>query len=237
MGPVFVVEDDLEIAALMRYHLEQASYTVQCYTTTTSAFTRAKEITPSLFILDVMLPGESGFDFCRRLRRESRFANVAVIFVTAKASEADRVLGLDMGADDYITKPFSPREFMARVNAVMRRSAEPLRSVLKFGNVEIDFDAMTLRVNGKEQETTAMEFRVLATLARSPERVFSRDHLLRLCGTNDEGSNPRSIDVYISRLREKIDVEPGASSCLRTVRGVGYMFAIPRDAPNERMIG
>jgi two-component system phosphate regulon response regulator PhoB len=237
MGPVFVVEDDLEIAGLMRYHLEHASYAVQCYTTTASAFTRAKEVTPSLFILDVMLPGENGFDFCRRLRREPRFANTAVIFVTAKAAEADRVLGLDLGADDYITKPFSPREFMARVNAVMRRSAEPMRSALKFGDIEIDFDAMMLRVNGVEQETTAMEFRILATLARSPERVFSREHLLRLCGTNNEDvSSPRSIDVYISRLREKLDTQPDRPSCLRTVRGVGYMFVVQRER-SERLIG
>jgi DNA-binding response OmpR family regulator len=235
MGTVFVVEDDSEIAGLMRHHLEHASYEVQCFTTTSAAFLRAQEMPPSLFILDIMLPGESGLEFCRRLRRDPRLANAAVIFVTAKASETDRVLGLDLGADDYITKPFSPREFVARVNAVMRRSTEPVRSRLKFGNVEIDFDAMMLRVNGVEQETTAMEFRVLATLARSPERVFSREHLLRLCGTNsEEASSTRSIDVYISRLREKLDIcQP---SCLRTVRGVGYMFVIPREL-EQRLTG
>ena len=237
MEPVFVVEDDLEIANLMRYHLEHASYSVQCYTTAASAFARARDVLPSLFILDVMLPGESGFDFCRRLRREPRFANAAVIFVTARTSESDRVLGLDLGADDYISKPFSPREFIARVNAVMRRAAEPMRSVLRFGNVEIDFDAMMLRVNGQEQETTTMEFRILATLARSPERVFSRDHLLRLCGASDETSSPRSVDVYISRLREKIDAGRNGPSCLKTVRGVGYMFTVPRELSSERPTG
>jgi DNA-binding response OmpR family regulator len=233
MGPVFVVEDDLEIASLMRYHLERASYAVQCYTTTAAAYARAQASTPSLFILDVMLPGESGFEFCRRLRRQAPFANVPVIFVTAKTSEQDRVLGLDLGADDYIAKPFSPREFVARVNAVMRRSADSIRSVLHFGAVEIDFDAMILRVAGREQETTTMEFRILATLARSPERVFSRENLLRLCGANDDASNTRSIDVYISRLREKLDRTRECPSCLRTVRGIGYMFVPPRDTGKQ----
>src|SRR5690349_13244534 len=107
MGTVFVVEDDVEIAGLMRHHLEHASYEVQCFTGTNAAFLRAQETPPSLFILDIMLPGESGLEFCRRLRRDQRLANAAVIFVTAKASETDRVLGLDLGADDYITKPFS----------------------------------------------------------------------------------------------------------------------------------
>ena len=228
MSTVFIVEDDGEIAGLMRHHLEHASYEVRCFTTAAAAFLPAQEAPPSLFILDIMLPGESGLDFCRRLHLDPRLANTAVIFVTAKASETDRILGLDQGADDYITKPFSPREFVARVNAVMRRSTEPVRSCLKFGAVEIDFDAMMLKVNGVEQETTAMEFRVLATLARSPERVFSRERLLRLCGSHEGASSMRSIDVYISHLREKLDVcQPG---CLRTVRGIGYMFVIPRES-------
>jgi two-component system phosphate regulon response regulator PhoB len=182
-----------------------------------------------------MLPGESGFDFCRRLKRDPRFGNTAVIFVTAKASEADRVHGLDLGADDYVTKPFSPREFVARVNAVIRRSAEPMRTRLQFGIVEVDFDAMVLRVGGIEEKTTAMEFRILAALAQSPGRVFSRERLLQLAGSDEDGSSPRAIDVYISRLREKIDTQDG-TRCLRTVRGIGYMFRLPDESEAERRV-
>jgi len=236
MTTIFLVEDDPEICGLMRYHLEAASYAVQCFTTTSAALARAREMPPSLFLLDVMLPGESGFDFCRRLKHDPRFGNTAVIFVTAKASEADRVHGLDLGADDYVTKPFSPREFVARVNAVIRRSAEPMRTSLQFGKVEIDFDAMVLRVGGIEEKTTAMEFRILAALAQSPGRVFSRERLLQLAGSDEDGSSPRAIDVYISRLREKIDMQDG-TSCLRTVRGIGYMFRLPGESEMERRVG
>lgn len=235
MPTIFVVEDDPEICGLMRYHLEGASYSVQCFTATSAALARAREMPPSLFLLDVMLPGESGFDFCQRLKRDPRFANTAVIFVTAKASEADRVHGLDLGADDYVTKPFSPRELIARVSAVIRRSAEPLRNRLQFGRAEIDFDAMVLRVDGVEQKTTTMEFRILAALARSPGRVFSRERLMGLAGSDEDGSSVRSIDVYISRLREKIDTQDG-TSCLRTVRGIGYMFRLPDESEAERRV-
>jgi two-component system phosphate regulon response regulator PhoB len=155
--------------------------------------------------------------------------------VTAKASEADRVHGLDLGADDYVTKPFSPREFVARVNAVIRRSAEPMRTRLQFGIVEVDFDAMVLRVGGIEEKTTAMEFRILAALAQSPGRVFSRERLLQLAGSDEDGSSPRAIDVYISRLREKIDTQDG-TRCLRTVRGIGYMFRLPDESEAERRV-
>jgi two-component system phosphate regulon response regulator PhoB len=235
MPTIFVVEDDAEICGLMRYHLEAASYSVQCFATTSAALTRAREKPPALFLLDVMLPGESGFDFCRRLKRDPRFVSTAVIFVSAKASEADRVHGLDLGADDYVTKPFSPREFVARVHAVIRRSAEPMCTSLQFGKVEIDFDAMVLRVDGVEQKTTTMEFRILAALARSPGRVFSRERLLQLAGSDEDGSSVRSIDVYISRLRDKIDMQDG-TSCLRTVRGLGYMFRLPDESEAERRV-
>ncbi|MGH9641469.1 MAG: response regulator transcription factor [Terriglobales bacterium] len=236
MPTIFLVEDDPEICRLLRHHLALASHQVECFSTVAAAATQSEISPPQLFLLDVMLPGESGFDYCRRLRSDARFARIPVIFITAKSSESDRIEGFDAGADDYITKPFSPREVVARVSAVLRRAAQPPTRKLKFDAVEIDFDAMVLRVNGEEQKTTTMEFRILQALAASPGRVFSRERLLSISGSSEPEANPRAVDVYIMRLRDKIEKEPAGPSYLRTVRGVGYMFCIP-GSNEERKTG
>ncbi len=176
-----------------------------------------------------MIPGGDGLDICRQVRQIPALALVPVIFLTAKAAEADRVVGLELGADDYITKPFSPRELVARVKAVLRRFDQPLApNVVTAGDVEIDTGAMSLMVRGKIVPTTATEFRLLDYLARHTGRVFTRDQLLDAVWRDTAFVTPRSVDVYVRRLREKIERDPENPRLLRTVRGAGYRFEVPK---------
>ena len=176
-----------------------------------------------------MVPGCDGLELCKRIRQTPALAMTPVIFLTAKASEADRVWGLEIGADDYITKPFSTRELVARVKAVLRRFDQPLApSVLRAGDIEIDTGAMTLTVRGQLVATTATEFRLLEYLARHAGRVFTRDQLLDAVWRETAFVTQRSVDVYVRRLREKIEREPEEPRLLRTVRGAGYRFEIPK---------
>jgi DNA-binding response OmpR family regulator len=184
---------------------------------------------PALFLLDIMVPGGDGLDVCRRLRKPPRLSTVPIIFLTARAGENDRVLGLELGADDYITKPFATRELVARVKAVLRRFERPTTpSVISFEEVVIDASAMQLKVRGELTTTTATEFRLLDYLARHPGRVFSRDHLLDAVWGDARFVTPRSVDVYVRRIREKIEVDPENPRYLKTVRGAGYRFEIPK---------
>jgi two-component system phosphate regulon response regulator PhoB len=191
--------------------------------------TQAQRERPSLFLLDIMIPGGDGLELCKRIRQTPTLAMIPVIFLTAKAGEADRVVGLEIGADDYISKPFSPRELVARVKAVLRRFDQPLApSVIKAGEIEIDSGAMTLTVRGEPVPTTATEFRLLDYLARHAGRVFTRDQLLDAVWRETAFVTPRSVDVYIRRLREKIERDPEDPRLLRTVRGAGYRFEAPK---------
>jgi two-component system phosphate regulon response regulator PhoB len=166
---------------------------------------------------------------CRRLRKHPGLSTVPIIFLTARASENDRVLGLEVGADDYITKPFATRELVARVKAVLRRFERPAApSVLSFEEIVIDEGAMRLTVRGELTTTTATEFRLLDYLARHPGRVFSRDHLLDSVWGDARFVTPRSVDVYVRRIREKIEVDPENPRYLQTVRGAGYRFELPK---------
>jgi two-component system phosphate regulon response regulator PhoB len=179
-----------------------------------------------------MVPGGDGLDLCRRLRLNPTLSIVPINFRTARAAENDRVHGLEMGADDYITKPFATRELVARVKAVLRRFERPSSpSLLKFENVEIDAGAMQLRVNGDLVTTTATEFRLLDYLARHPGRVFSRDHLLDAVWGDARFVTPRSVDVYVRRIREKIEEDAETPRYLKTMRGAGYRFEIPKAVP------
>ena len=223
---IFVVEDDPDISRLIRFHLQQAGYTSECFPRGSAALSRAAEVVPALLLLDIMLPGEDGLELCRRIRKTPELSATPIIFVTAKISEEDRLRGFECGADDYITKPFSPRELVARVRVALRRSNNrPV--VLKFGNFEVDTGAMALRVRGREQKTTAMEFRILEALVRSPGRVFSRERLLQLAGSDARDASPRTIDVYVSRIREKIEPDPEHPRYVHTVRSAGYRFITP----------
>lgn len=225
---IFVVEDDADIANLMKYHLETAGFAVRLFSSPTSVVPSAEMALPSLFLLDIMLPGGGGLELCKRIRQHSALAISPIIFVTAKVSESDRVSGLEQGADDYITKPFSPRELVARIKAVLRRFERPMPlSLIKAGEIEIDSAGMRITVRGALLSTTATEFRLLEYLARHVGRVFSRDELLDAVWRDTAFVTPRSVDVYVSRLREKIEVNPETPIYLRTVRGAGYRFEVP----------
>ncbi len=226
---IFVVEDDADIARLVRHHLEAAGYAVRSFSSGAGVLATAEKEPPSLFVLDIMVPAGDGLELCRRVRESQRLASTPVIFLTAKSSEADRVIGLELGADDYITKPFSPRELVARTRAVLRRFERPLTpAVVKVGDIEIDAGAMTLAVDGHPVTTTATEFRLLYHFARHLGRVFSRDQLLDAVWRDTSYVTPRSVDVYVRRIREKIERDPENPRYLRTVRGAGYRFEAPR---------
>ena len=179
---VFVLEDDSDISKLVQYQLERANFGVRLYSTIGTMVQDAERLRPVLFLLDVMVPGGDGMDLCRRLRMHPTLASVPIIFLTARAAENDRVQGLELGADDYITKPFGTRELIARVRAVLRRFERPEEqtalSTLTVEDLKIDGSAMQLSVRGEIIPTTATEFRLLDYLARHPGRVFSRDQLL-----------------------------------------------------------
>ena len=230
---IFCVEDDRDICRLIQLHMSQAGYQVECFGSVDEALTKAKTTPPALFLLDIMLPRESGLNFCRELKASEEFASVPIILVTAKTSQEDRIRGLEAGADDYVTKPFSPRELVLRVKSALRRTTSSPSEVLRFGNVEIDTSGMILRVNGVERKTTALEFRILETLVRSPGRVFSRERLLQLASGVERDVSPRSVDVYVSRIREKIEPDPAHPTLLQTVRGAGYRFSVPRPKLKE----
>ncbi|HET9405600.1 MAG TPA: response regulator transcription factor [Candidatus Sulfotelmatobacter sp.] len=226
---IFVVEDDPDISRLVRHHLENDGFSVRLYSGGSNVLSDAERQRPALFVLDIMIPGRDGLELCRAVRQTPGLAAVPVIFLTAKTSEADRVLGLELGADDYITKPFSPRELVARVKAVLRRFERPLPpSPMKVGEIEIDPSAMTLIVRGHSVPTTATEFRLLDYFVRHTGRVFTRDHLLDSVWRDTSYVTPRSVDVYVRRIREKIEPDPENPRYLKTVRGAGYRFESPK---------
>jgi len=181
---------------------------------------------PSFFVLDVMLPGMDGFELCRQIRRAPALSATPIIFLTAKTAEADSIKGLELGGDDYITKPFSPRELVARVRSILRgvRQIPVTPQVLRLGDLEIDASSMTVQAYGKAVLTTVREFRLLEYLATHSGRVFTRDQLLDAVWKETPFVTPRSIDVYVRRLREKIEIDPRHPKYLKTLRGIGYRF-------------
>lgn len=222
---IFVVEDDADILRLVRHHLEAAGYLVRSFSATTGVLADAARYHPALFLLDIMVPGGSGLGLCEQIRGSETLAATPIIFLTAKAGESDRVRGFELGADDYIIKPFSPRELVARVRAVLRRFEPPLPSgAHQVGDICIDSSAMTLTVRGDNVATTATEFRLLDYFARHAGRVFTRDQLLDAVWRDTAFVTPRSVDVYVRRIREKIEPNPDEPRYLRTVRGAGYRF-------------
>jgi two-component system phosphate regulon response regulator PhoB len=227
---VFVVEDEEDIARLISHNLQAAGFDVQSFVSGTSVIAEALRETPSLFLLDVMLPGADGFELCRQIRQSATLSAIPIIFLTARTAEADRVKGLELGGDDYITKPFSPRELVARVRSVLRGIRQPTIApeVLRVGDLEIDASSMTVQVQGRAVLTTVREFRLLEYLATHVGRVLTRDQLLDAVWRETPFVTPRSIDVYVRRLREKIENDPRHPRYLRTLRGIGYRFELPK---------
>ena len=226
---IFIVEDDEDIARLVSHHLQAAGFFARSFPRTSGVLADAERDKPALILLDIMVPGGDGLDLCRQIRQSPALAAMPVIFLTARGSEADRIAGLELGADDYITKPFSPRELVARVKAVLRRFERPLTKVrILAGDIEIDTTGMMVHVRGTLVLTTATEFRLLEHFARHPGRVFTRAQLLDAVWRDTQYVTDRSVDVYIRKLREKIEREPDAPRYLRTVRGAGYRFEVPK---------
>jgi len=223
---IAVVDDEPDILELVTLHLRKAGYKVQGFADATSFYKSLSRKEPDLIILDLMLPDADGIDVCRYLRKEGRFARVPVIMLTARAEETDRVLGLEIGADDYVVKPFSPRELVARVKAVFRRleaGPEP-GGTLIVGDIELDPEKFKALVKGKPVELTATEFRILQILCRQPDRVFSRDQLIEGIWGYDKPVIDRTIDTHVRNLRDKLGQ---TGDYIRTVRGVGYKLSIP----------
>jgi DNA-binding response OmpR family regulator len=227
---IFVLEDDLDIARLVRHNLEAAGFRVRSFSSTANVISDAQKERPSLMLLDIMVPGGDGLDLCRQVRQSGApLAGTPIVFLTAKTSETDRILGLELGADDYITKPFSPRELVARIRAVLRRCEAPLAPAsIKAGELEIDANAMTLNVRGQTVTTTSTEFRLLHYLAQHSGRVFTRDQILDAVWRETTFVSPRSVDVYVRKLREKIERDAEHPRYLKTVRGTGYRFEVPK---------
>jgi DNA-binding response OmpR family regulator len=227
---IFVVEDDTDIARLITHNLRASGFSVQSFISGASVVSAAVREMPSLFLLDVMLPGTDGFELCRHIRQTPALSATPIIFLTAKTGESDRVKGLELGGDDYITKPFSPRELVARIRSVLRGLGQdsPASEVLRFGDLEIDISSMTVQVQGRNVLVTVREFRLLEYLATHRGRVLTRDQLLDAVWKETAFVTPRSIDVYIRRLREKIELDPRHPQYLKTLRGIGYRFEVPK---------
>jgi two-component system phosphate regulon response regulator PhoB len=227
---IFVVEDEEDIARLISHNLQAAGFEVQSFVSGASVLSEAVREVPALFLLDVMLPGTDGFELCRHIRQTTVLSATPIIFLTAKTEEADRIKGLELGGDDYITKPFSPRELVARIRSVLRGLGQipSAGEVLRLGELEIDVSSMTVQAQGRNVLTTVREFRLLEYLATHRGRVLTRDQLLDAVWKETPFVTPRSIDVYIRRLREKIEQDPRHPQYLKTLRGIGYRFEVPK---------
>jgi DNA-binding response OmpR family regulator len=221
--PVLIIEDDPDIAENLRYNLERDGLETRVASTGELGLAAALDARnpPSLIILDLMLPGMSGTELCRRLRREVATRRTPIIILTARTSEVDRVAGLDLGADDYITKPFSVRELMARVRAVLRRVDETSVACYEDDHLMIDFADMRVMCDGASVKLTRKEFSLLATLAKSSGRVATRQQLLDNVWGYEYYGDTRTLDVHIRRLRHKLGA---CGDCIETVVGVGYRF-------------
>ena len=228
---ILIVEDESDLIKLLKYNLEKEGFRVSYATDGSIALAEVRRDPPDLVILDLMLPGLDGLEVCRQLRRSDKFARIPVLMLSARSEEADRIVGLELGADDYVTKPFSMREVVARVRALLRRNeqAGPQKSKLQRGEIMIDPMAHSVMVSGRTVELSALEFRLLHYLASHPGMVFSRDQLLDSVWGNDRTVTPRSVDVYIRRVREKIENQPQQPIYVQTVHGVGYRFAVNGD--------
>jgi two-component system phosphate regulon response regulator PhoB len=226
-GRILLVEDDQALAELIRFHLDRTGYEVQQTGDGDEALMLVREGPPDLALLDWMIEGTSGIEVCRQLRRGAETKNLPIIMMTARGEEADRVRGLDTGADDYITKPFSPREMLARVAAVLRRVRPALAGeTLNYADVEMDLTAHRVRRGGEPVNLTASEFRVLRHFLENPRRVFTREGLLASVWSRDSELEPRTVDVQIRRIRKALNAG-GRPDLIRTVRSSGYALEAP----------
>jgi len=225
---IAIVEDEAELASLLDYSLSHHGYETQVLTGSDGALRALEAAKPDLILLDVMLPGMDGFELCRAIRQSQVLARTPVLFLTARSDEVDRVLGLEIGGDDYMTKPFSTRELVARVRAHLRREEmgnDP--TVVDRGRFRLDRGARRVYMDGRELTLTSTEFNLLEFFLTHPGRAYSRERLLESVWGEQRYVTPRTIDVHVRRLREQIEDEPDNPRCLTTVRGFGYRFEEP----------
>jgi len=225
---ILVVDDEPSILELIRVNLEREGYEVETAADGRVALEAVARSQPDLILLDVMLPGLDGLAVCRTLHNDVATRDIPIIMLSARGEELDKILGLEMGADDYITKPFSPRELLARIKARLRRKPEaaPAREPgrLQLGRLVIDQDRYMVLLDGEKQDLTRKEFELLRFLAREPGHVFTRDYLLEQIWGYDFTGDSRTVDVHIRHLRQKLEQLPGSPQYIETVRGVGYRF-------------
>ncbi len=232
MARTLVVEDEIDLQEILEYNLTQAGHQVHVVANGTEALRVAREERPDVILLDLMLPDITGTEVCRELKKDPRTQGIHVVMVTAKGEEIDRVVGFEIGADDYIVKPFSVRELILRVQAVLRRRpAEPgLARIMRFGPLKVDREAHRTWIEDAEVDLTALEFRLLTTLEARRNRVQTRERLLSDVWGIDADVTTRTVDTHVKRLREKLGA---AAKYIETVRGVGYRFS---EAPDEKTV-
>jgi DNA-binding response OmpR family regulator len=231
MKKIVLIEDDQDLYSLIQYNLEKEGFAVAGSQTGKGALDLCRRERPDLIILDIMLPDSDGLEICKQIRANSELAAVPVIFLTARASETDRIVGLELGANDYIVKPFFVRELIARIK-IHFRGQPPVSKLLKSGDLELDRARCRVHLAGQELSLTATEFRLLEFLMSRPGVVFSREQLLDAVWGHDRAVTDRTVDVYILRLRQKIENE-GAPAFIRSVRGFGYSFN--SEVPQEQL--
>jgi DNA-binding response OmpR family regulator len=228
MKKILLIEDDSDLFSLLKYNLEKEGFAMIGQQTGKGALDLCRQARPDLVLLDIMLPDSDGLDICKGIRRDPELAAVPVIFLTARASETDRIVGLELGANDYVVKPFFVRELIARIKLQFRNQASPAR-ILEAGGLELDTTSRQVRLNGTPLQLTATEFRLLEFLMSRPGVVFSREQLLNSVWGQDRAITDRAVDVYVLRLRQKIEQDPAAPVLIHSVRGFGYTFE-PRRA-------
>jgi DNA-binding response OmpR family regulator len=231
MKKIVLIEDDADLYSLIQYNLEKEGFTMAGAQTGKGAIELCRRERPDLIILDIMLPDSDGLEICRAIRNHSELAPVPVIFLTARASETDRIVGLELGANDYIVKPFFIRELIARIK-IHFRGQPPATKILRSGDLELDRARCRVHLNGTEVTLTATEFRLLEFLMSRPGVVFSREQLLDAVWGHDRAVTDRTVDVYILRLRQKIEAAE-ESTFIRSVRGFGYSFNA--EVPQEQL--
>ncbi|MGA3186389.1 MAG: response regulator transcription factor [Bryobacteraceae bacterium] len=231
MKKIVLIEDDADLYSLIQYNLEKEGFTMAGAQTGKGAIELCRRERPDLIILDIMLPDSDGLEICRAIRNHSELAPVPVIFLTARASETDRIVGLELGANDYIVKPFFIRELIARIK-IHFRGQPPATKILRSGDLELDRARCRVHLNGGEVTLTATEFRLLEFLMSRPGVVFSREQLLDAVWGHDRAVTDRTVDVYILRLRQKIEAA-AESTFIRSVRGFGYSFNA--EVPQEQV--
>ncbi len=233
MKKIVLIEDDADLFALLKYNLEKEGFAMAGSQTGRGAIDLCRRERPDLILLDIMLPDSDGLDICKGIRQHPELAHIPVIFLTARASETDRIVGLELGANDYIVKPFFVRELIARIKIQFRGQSSANR-VVKSGPLELDRTSCRVRLGSGELALTATEFRLLEFLMSRPGMVFSREQLLDSVWGHDRAVTDRTVDVYILRLRQKIEADPANPTFIRSVRGFGYSFnEAPQHVPEK----